>query len=268
MIADRAGVLTANAPDCTATSANSTHSCVVAQPALHGEPDGRRPGHDRRDERDPAAVVVVDDRPAVQPEDHQRDQRAEPEQTDRRRRPGDRVHLEPDRDDRQLRAEVGDRQPPPQPPERRTDAQRRGVDDERGHRTSLVARATRPVTRVRRPVDAELGRFAAELGRLQRTSSARGAPSSCEAAVIVRGCRREQPARASCRHGGVRDREVDDRPAAGRAAGPADDRGRRPAPRGQRRGHARGSGAHRRRPRSVAARDPGRDVVGGRTRPS
>ncbi len=77
MIADRAGEFTANAPDCTATSANSTHSCVVAQPRLGGQRDGRHPRHHRRDERHPAAVVVVDDRAAVQPEDHQRHQRAQ-----------------------------------------------------------------------------------------------------------------------------------------------------------------------------------------------
>ena len=38
MIADRAGVLTANAPDCTATSANSTHSCLLPSHACTASP--------------------------------------------------------------------------------------------------------------------------------------------------------------------------------------------------------------------------------------
>ena len=38
MIADRAGEFTANAPDCTATSANSTQTCVLPSHACSASP--------------------------------------------------------------------------------------------------------------------------------------------------------------------------------------------------------------------------------------
>ena len=89
---------------------------LVPEPRLHRARDRRQPGDEVGDERDRAPVVVVRQRPAVQPHDDERHEREQPDEADRRRRPGDLVHLEPDRDDGHLRADVGQREPGVEPP--------------------------------------------------------------------------------------------------------------------------------------------------------
>ena len=95
----------------------------VSQPGVGRVGDRDRPSHQPGDQRHQPPVVRVDERPAVQAHHHQRDEREQADQADRERGAAERVDLQPDRDDRQLRPDPAEGEPGEQAPVRRVDPQ-------------------------------------------------------------------------------------------------------------------------------------------------
>ena len=152
--------------------------------------DRRGPRDEVGDERHDAPVVVVRQRPAVEPHDDERHEREEPDEPDRRRRPGDVVDLQADRDDRHLRADVGEREA--RPTAAGTPAfSRSGVRSgrwERSTRRSCTSGAGRPGRAVHRGLGSAHGQAGADRaphrrrqrhGRRASTSSS----ASCRASA-------------------------------------------------------------------------------------
>ena len=130
-------------PDSAAVTAGNRNSGHSAGPrsALSASAGAAQRADRLDDDQDLAPVHRVDQRPAEQRPEDQREQLRERHQPDDERRPGDRVHLERDRDRGELVAEHRDPEPGDQRPVVARPPQRREVEKDVPGRASVDARA-------------------------------------------------------------------------------------------------------------------------------